>query len=223
MEDWTDLFKKHPKQELGFYEPKNLDKHNLSKNVDNKARQDMLRHKFKKLKHHITYLNMEYEDVAPIFKLAQNTFIKTMIEYCKRQKIEAPFESYTPKKNKNKNNLKQAKDLYREIAKKTHPDKTKDLSNEEVDFRADLYREATEGKVSGDFNKILKVALDLDIEINCVSIELIDSIQKEIIKMDKKISKMKSDIMYKWYYTDPQGQKKIFEQLTKNQKPIEPQ
>jgi hypothetical protein len=38
--------------------------------------------------------------------------------------------------------------------------------------------------------------------------------------MNKKISKMKNDIMYKWFYAKPGQQQKIFEGITKNCKPI---
>lgn len=223
MEDWTDLFKKHPKDELGFYQPENANTHKLSKKVNAKAAEEILKNKLKKLKHHITYLNMESEDTIKVFKHAQHIFIETMLEYCSRKKIQAPFESYTPKKKANSKNKKRAKELYREIAKKTHPDKTQDLTEEEIDFRANLYKEATEGKLSGDFNKILKVALDLDIDIQDVNPELLDAIEQEISKMQKKISKMKNDIMYKWYYASPEDQQKIFDKLTKKQKPIEHQ
>ena len=87
------------------------------------------------------------------------------------------------------------------------------MSEEEIEARADLYQQATSGKASGDFNKILQVALDLDIEIQDINPELLETIEHEIRKMENKISKIKQDIMYKWFYADPDTQLKIFEQI----------
>lgn len=217
MEDSDDLFKKRPKDYLLLIqEDQNINVNELSKKVDHKAAKLLFQKKFKKLKHHISFLNMEHDELSEIFRYAQKTFIKTMLEYCKRKNIKPPLENYKPKKNKNKSLTKeQSKELYREIAKQTHPDKTKDLCEEEIEFRAELYREATEGKLSGNFNKILKAAFELDIELQNIDYELIEIVESEIQKMENKISKMKNDIMYKWYYAEPDQQKQIFEQLTK--------
>ena len=216
MEDWTDLFKKHPKNELGAYIPENkkyIDKNDLSTEASAEEYNKLLSKKFEKLKHKISYLNIEYEEINDIFKHARDTFISTMFEYCSRKGLEPPFKKECDTPNKKQKNRKQIKELYREIAKQTHPDKTNGLSEEEIEARAELYQQATSGKASGDFNKILQVALDLDIEIQDINPELLDTIEHEIRKMENKISKIKQDIMYKWYYADPDTQLQIFEQI----------
>ena len=43
--------------------------------------------------------------------------------------------------------------------------------------------------------------------------------QKEIFKMEEKITNIKKDLMYKWYNAEPAQKKNIFEQLTKDSKP----
>ena len=223
MEDWTDLFKERTKNELGEYVPENAnpkDSSNLSEQVSKEVSESLALKKFKKLKHQISYLNMEHDDTKELFKHAQKLFVKTMLEYCSRKEIEPPLESYTPKKECNKKAIEQIKDLYREIAKKTHPDKIKDLPDSEVEVLVDLYNKATQGKISGDFNEVLGVALNLDIQIQDISPEMLESISEGVKDMEKKIRKMKNDTMYKWFYASPKQQQKIFEALTKNQKPI---
>ena len=223
MDDWTDLFKKRPKDELGAYIPENArfkESSEISNKVNEEAHKKALDKKFKKLKHQISYLDIELEDVTVNFKHAQKTFIQTMFEYCSRKKIHSPFESCESKVEKNNDSPEQIKDLYREIAKITHPDKNRDLSDKESEYMANLYYEASEGKTSGDFHKILSVAMDLNIEIQNINPEILDTMKSEIKKMNKKISKMKNDIMYKWFYANPDQQQKIFESITKDCKPI---
>lgn len=216
MEDWTDLFKKHKKDELGAYIPENkkfIHKDDLSTEANEEEYRKLLAKKFEKLKHKISYLNIEYEEISDIFQHAKRTFISTMFEYCSRKGIEPPFKKEPEQQKQKLKDKKQVKDLYREIVKQTHPDKTVGLSEEEIESRAELYQQATSGKLSGDFNKILKVALDLDIDIQEINPDLLDTIEREIKKMEDKISTMQKDIMYKWFYADPDIQLKIFEQI----------
>ncbi len=198
--------------------------HKLSKNLrDSQKNQHSLDKKFKKLKHHIAYLNMEHDEIFDVFKHAKETFISNMFAYCSKKKITSPFSQNKDKKSKSKKQDKQqTKELFREIVKQTHPDKTKDLPEEEIEARAELYQEATEGKMSGDFNKILKVALELDIEINNINFELIEALEEAIHKMEAKINNIEKDVMYKWYYSTPENQTSIFDQITKSCKPIKP-
>ena len=201
---------------MGAYIPENkkyIDKNDLSTEASAEEYNKLLSKKFEKLKHKISYLNIEYEEINDIFKHARDTFISTMFEYCSRKGLEPPFKKECSTSNEKQKNRKEIKELYREIAKQTHPDKTSGLSEQEVEARAELYQQATSGKASGDFNKILQVALDLDIEIQDINPELLETIEHEIRKMENKISKIKQDIMYKWYYADPDTQLKIFEQI----------
>ena len=188
----------------------------LSKSASKKEAQSLLSKRFKKLKHHISYLNMEHEEIFHIFKQAKEMFISSMFQYCSDNNVSPPF-SQEPKEQKSisTKDKESVKELYREIVKQTHPDKTQNLTEAEIESRSELYHQATSGKISGDFNKILQVALDLDIEIGELSTEFLDNIDLEINKMTDKISKMKNDIMYQWYYAEPDQQNQIFQQLTK--------
>lgn len=227
MEDWTDLFKKVARSELGEYMPQNKksnQRDDLSTEASEEEFQKLLSKNFEKLKHKMSYLNMEYEEVSEVFSHAKKTFISTMFEYCSRKKINPPFtEGEECKGNPKEKDQNQIKELYREIVKQTHPDKTANLTKEEMDFRSNLYQQATSGKLSGDLSQVLQVALDLDIEIQDINPSLLKSIELEIEKKELEISKIKGDIMYKWYYLSPEDQQSLFENLTKGQKPTKGQ
>lgn len=176
-------------------------------------RQEILSRQFKKLKHKMSYLNMEHEEISDIFQHAKQKFISAMFKYCRDNDKKSPFSEGKDTKKEAEDSPEEIKELYREIVKNTHPDKTQNLSEEEIESRAELYHEATDGKTSGDLHKILKVALELNIEIDSLSEELINTLESEIIKVESHISKMQKDIMYRWYYADPDQQKKIFQQI----------
>lgn len=181
------------------------------------------RRKFKKLRHKALYLNMEYEEVLEVFEEARTLFISAMHEYCAKINKPAPFapvekDPKHQKKSDHKNkpedvSTEEEKSIYREIVLLTHPDKTSGLSKDESKEREDLYREAVQGKESGDLGKLLTIAFQLDIDITEISPQFLKNIRKEIKKTEEKIKKMKSDIMYQWFNTTQEHKDAIFRQL----------
>ena len=227
MENWEDIFKPREKQELGKYIPENKKKsksQKLSNDVDKDVGQSILEKKFNKLRHKALYINLEFEETDEIFNFARANFISSMFQFCSDYKIEPPFDSHKPDKAQEDDSeldSSEVKELYREIVKSTHPDMLSGLSEEEIEERAELYRQAVEGKREGDFEKILRVALELDINIKNLTSEYLDEIENAINKMESEINKMKNDLMYKWYYCGEEEQDHIFKEITKNQKKVE--
>ena len=221
MDDWTDLFKKIPYSLPGKYTPENA----IPKGHNGIARQDSedsafkLREKrFAKLRHKALYINLEHEDVMDTFKHAQSLFISTMFKYCHQHSLDAPFEPVPQGCSPNSGlslDSQESKELYRKIAKKTHPDTMHGLSEEEMEERASLYQEATEGKKEGDIHKILNVALQLNISVETLTSEFLDQIEVAAHQLESKINRIKKDIMWNWYYASPEEQEEIFKQLTK--------
>jgi hypothetical protein len=186
------------------------------------AAQKILDKKFKKLKHKALYMNAEYEEVCDVFSYAQQEFISGMFIYCGRNKIKPPFaDKQKEEKSEKKEFQEDIKELYREIVKATHPDKTKDLSDHEVEERKQLYLDAVQGKKEGNFWSIFKAALELDMPIKELSFSYIEELEQSIHQLEEKIDRMKNDLMYKWYYSSESVQLHIFEQLTKDQEKYE--
>jgi hypothetical protein len=213
MKDWQKIFEKQNDQIEKFDETKQ----NTAEN------QKLLKKKFNKLKHKALYIDAEYEDTCDIFSHAQREFISKMFSYCSDKKIEPPLSDNSKEKQKNENNetSEELKDLYREIVKATHPDKTKDLPEDEIEERKELYHEAVRGKQEGDYWGIFKAALELDVPIKKLSFAYLEELENTINDLEQKTNKMKEDLMYKWYYADEKIQSSIFEQLTKNQEKYE--
>lgn len=187
-----------------------------SKQVTPEVSANLLSKRFSKLKHKAMYINMEYEESSERFKIARASFVSNMFKYCHANSLNPPFtqNSQDSSENTKKEVSEVMKEFYRKIVRKTHPDKTTKLSEEEIDQRSLLYHEATEGKRSGNFNAVLKVALELDISSNNITSEDLDQIEVEISRLEDKISQMKSDIMWGWYFSSPEDQLDIFSKLT---------
>lgn len=206
MKDWEKMFD-NQKNELGIHVTP--------------SSQKKLTKQFRKLRHKALYLSDEYEEICEEYDEARHLFISTMFQYCADKKIESPL-SEKPKDQQKEKELstkssEETKELYREIVKETHPDKTKDLDKKEIKNRNKLYRAAVEGKKKGDFWGILKAALELDVDFKNISEQFIKDVEHSISNIEKEISKIKSDIMYQWYKSSSQVKQSIFEQLTQNQ------
>jgi hypothetical protein len=214
MNDWSEMFEKQNDEIEKFEE-----------NEQNTAEtQKLLKKKFNKLKHKALYIDAEYEETCEIFSFAQSEFISRMFRYCSDKKIHPPFSegSGNQKKDESKKDTSdELKDLYREIVKATHPDKTKNLPENEIQERKELYLEAVRGKQEGNYWGIFKAALELDVPIKKLSFSYLDELEATINNLEQKMSKMKNDLMYKWYYLNEASQQNIFEQLTKNQEKYE--
>ncbi len=220
---FDDLFSEREKHPLGEYEPDNKKyiKENLPVKHSAPEAQKKLKKLFNKLRHKAIYLNMEHEELVEEFDEVRRDFIAKMLEYCDSKKIQDPFQSVPDKKDiSTELSSDEINDLFREVVKKTHPDLNKNLPEEELAERLDMYSEVIEGKQHGDFRKILKVALELNIGIKSISPEFINQLKKEIQKMQKQIHHIRNDIMYQWHKGNSEIKKSIFELLTKNQKPL---
>ena len=227
MKDWQKIFEKPEREELGEYRPGNKKfskKDGLSSEVDQDESDKLLRKKFNKLKHKALYIDAEYQDTCDVFSHAQSEFISKMFSYCSKKKIQPPLsegKSKSKDKDVNQNASEELKDLYREIVKATHPDKTSGLSEVEIEERKELYHEAVKGRQEGDYWGIFKAALELDVPIKRLSFDYLEELDKTINQLEQKMLKMKQDLMYKWYYANQNMKDRIFEQLTKNQEKCE--
>ena len=99
----------------------------------------------------------------------------------------------------------------------THPDKTANLSEEEIQSRSELYNEAAKGRREGDFWAVFKTALQLDIKIDDMSFEYLDRVEESVSELEGKICKIKTDLIYEWYYSNEDVKLDIFNKITANQ------
>ena len=102
------------------------------------------------------------------------------------------------------------KKLYREIVKKTHPDKVKDSDLN------DLYIESTKYYEKGDILSIYKICDELNLEYE-FGLEENELIKNKITSYKEKIELLQSTFTWKWSSTEDSSKNKIIEDYIKIQ------
>jgi hypothetical protein len=93
---------------------------------------------------------------------------------------------------------KDFKKLFRKIVVKCHPDKIKN-NNEESEFLKTAYEEANQANDIYDWGLLLKVALDLRIELFELDDAKIHNINENILNLKEQIQKYEQSMAYQWY------------------------
>jgi hypothetical protein len=93
------------------------------------------------------------------------------------------------------------KKLFRKLAVKCHPDKfeSADISERERTFLKGCYDMISRANNIYDWGLLLKVAIELDVEVDEIGPEQIDNINSNIESIKEKIMKYESSMAYKWY------------------------
>lgn len=91
------------------------------------------------------------------------------------------------------------KRLYREIVKKTHPDKIKNLSSSQQEVHKKYYLKATDAYNSQNLYEIVRLATILDIELGDLSDENLDRLEADLKKLRVEIKQIESTIPWKYF------------------------
>ena len=93
-----------------------------------------------------------------------------------------------------------AKKLYKKIALQTHPDKLDkmNIASEEKLKREEIFKEAAQSLKSGDYDLLLRLAGDLDLEFDIDDEILLDLVEESTKKMTKNIQKLQGSAPWAW-------------------------
>lgn len=182
----------------------------------------------KKLSLKIRYLTLELEEVKGMLHICNAKWMKYLYTLEREHDITIFKENKekTPKcsdrglndeiKIDVKKDRKQAKifkDVYRDIAKITHPD-----VNQDDEDAARLMRQATEAKNNDDLITLLDICDDLDIDKPSLNKNHIKIIEKNVKKKEEQINAVKNTDSWIWYHADESHQKRIQNQILKSYK-----
>lgn len=146
-------------------------------------------------------LSEEILEANTIYDLACAEFMQSIHEFCKKNSLPNPLDELTepppPEKPQSKSGISE---LYREIARESHPDKSfhsgRDLDKE------NLFKEASIAKKDMEFIKLMEVARKLKINASAISYDVVESLEKEISVKEKKIHSMRTSYPWAYYYAD---------------------
>lgn len=174
----------------------------------------------KKLIRDYIYHSETLDDVMEISSEAEQQFRDALNEEDPKalEALAVPSDGSKPKK-KEEESVKfddsKFKKLFRKLAVKCHPDKleTMDISDREKEFLKKCYENISIANDKYDWGLLLKVALDLDVEVTELGQEQIENINKNIITIKSRIEKYEGSMAYSWYtMTDPAIKEKYLQQ-----------
>jgi hypothetical protein len=164
---------------------------------------------FNKYRNQWRSLKNELNDIEAIANLAWADFYPEFLREINAKNIKDPFgekEDKTPGKHGDIFSDESIKLIYREVAKKSHPDKA-GKKNVEV------FKEISKAKKEGSLNKFLDEAKKIDKNKFDVSYILIDKLKEEIDETKDKIDRIIGSFYFEWYYAPPPSREKIMEKV----------
>jgi len=119
---------------------------------------------------------------------------------------------------------KDLKDLFKKIALKTHPDKLRDMDEEETDVLTELYKEAASAAEIGDGMALLEIAYELGIKVDIDPAKETEWLSKKVLMLQEAISEMKNTAEWIWGHSDGKErvriEKMVMSQLGFKLKPV---
>jgi len=101
------------------------------------------------------------------------------------------------------------KAIFKKIAVKTHPDKLRDLDEEEVERLTEIYKMAAEASKNKDGGSLLDIAYDLGIEIDIDIEKEVKWIEKKLKKLEGQSLKITQSNAWVWFHSKGKERKKI--------------
>ena len=170
----------------------------------------------KKLVREYVYCSETLEDVKNISSSAEGEF-RNALRDLNQEALSAlakPNSGKTPEKKEDDSvtfNDKDFKKLFRKLAVKCHPDKLGNIdSDREKEFLKRCYEQINIANDTYDWGLLLKVAIDLKIDIPELSNETIDNIKENTEKLKKAIEKYESSMAYQWFFMDDENIKNSY-------------
>ena len=168
-----------------------------------------MKQNIKKLSLQYEYLSLEKEEIFDACTSVEKEIRKYLLEHYKDIAIdfynqEETKECHPEADEKNKiikPKKKEIKKLYRKIASKIHPDKTKD-ENE-----IKLFSDAIVAYENNDLGKLLEISNSIKIEIPNLSNDCIYILEENIASLIKEIDSKKITSAWAWYNAENEEKK----------------
>lgn len=156
-------------------------------------------------------LKKELEELEDISAIAWAQFYSEFLIQIKKQNIENPFleQSIEEKKSSKIFEQEELKELYREAAKKTHPDKN-------GADKIDVFKKISKAKKDGELNQFLEEVKKINQNEVKVSYSLVDELKKEINFVKNKIKNILNSCFMEWYYAENSKKQTIMKRIIKH-------
>ena len=150
----------------------------------------------------------ELDEIESVANLAWADFYPEFLTQIKAKNLRNPFEEEVEKPS-GKHDVfgdEAIKLIYREVAKKSHPDKVGEKNIE-------VFQAVSKAKKEGNLNKFLEEAKKIDKNKIDISYALIDKLKEEIDEIKNKIDRILGSFYFEWYYATAPNRKKIMDEV----------
>lgn len=120
---------------------------------------------------------------------------------------EEDLEDLIEESSETSNIPTELKKLYRSIAQKTHPDKTKDERLNEI------FKLSADAMAEGNWMALVEFAGELGLNIEFLSEETCEAVEKSIESNEMKIKVIKSTFSYMWGHQKTEQDRQIFKAM----------
>lgn len=94
------------------------------------------------------------------------------------------------------------KNIFKKIALKTHPDRLRDLNEEEKEEMTEMYKAAAAASKDNDGGSLLEIAYELGIDIDLEPQKEEKWLKEKIEKLNGEIANIEHDVRWIWYHSD---------------------
>ena len=110
---------------------------------------------------------------------------------------------------------KDLKDIFKKIALETHPDRLRNVSDEEREEKTELYKLAAEASMDGDGGGLLEIAYELGIDIEISAYKEEKWLKRKIKQINKTVMNIRQDVRWIWFHTEEERRKGIEDMIEK--------
>lgn len=102
------------------------------------------------------------------------------------------------------------KKLFRKLAVKCHPDKLGNVAEAEAKFLKRVYEDLNTANTKHDWGMLLKLAMELDVEVGELSDEEIANVKDNVDSLIAEINKYEKSMAYSWYTKNDENSRKEY-------------
>jgi hypothetical protein len=205
--------------------------------IDNLARKQKQRvRKLKKKVYKLNYLNEELEDIIQTVSEYSQEFRDVMAIWFKQNNIEHEINNMFPVPTADEilENLSEdeiadvtqkngkidpwVKEIYRQIANKTHPDKIaqqENLGSTEKAILEKTFITANKHFEENDGPALYIIAVDLDLKMSNIPDNILEHFDKSIAALNEKIEQSKNSLEWYWAESSFHDRVKLIENINK--------
>jgi hypothetical protein len=205
--------------------------------IDNLARKQKQRvRKLKKKVYKLNYLNEELEDIIQTVSEYSQEFRDVMAIWFKQNNIEHEINNMFPVPTADEilENLSEdeiadvtqkngkidpwVKEIYRQIANKTHPDKIaqqENLGSAEKAILEKTFITANKHFEENDGPALYIIAVDLDLKMSNIPDNILEHFDKSIAALNEKIEQSKNSLEWYWAESSFHDRVKLIENINK--------